>query len=785
MTNSVQFFLDKLPGEPGSQGRVFFLNNPDGTIRWIWPADLGRPEFLRFYNAGSFKARLFAMLIRMVFFLRMQRFFFSTAEALVPSCYGGKWALFTGTNGLSRKMVVYAENRFVKIPLGQWAAKALQNEASALDLLSRSNMQTFGHPQLLQSHPTFYEQSEVEGAVRTVVLPPAHLAIVSEIFEMNKAVGPYTGSDLDITTDQNLGRLAASSRMPHGLLKKLQHLQLSLHGLQRVETGAAHGDFTPWNMVQDTDGRFFVYDWESFSYGNPKGFDAFHFIMQQAILVDRKPWKVIYNTLESQLTGVNGLFATKEEMETYLKLYLLVHIPACMMQYTGMQHWHTQIYWMIDIWNAALDNLKTPMLDDRQQLILSLTDHLTQYQYAGIKIPHSAPETWSSASDIDLITYRKTIASLMDFCQAHPRVARMDIRGRSYMTGIFLWMEDGGTLALDLIRTLKRKSVVFMDAGSIIAGATPNHHGVKIASDSDHARYIAWFYGLNHSAVPQKYSHYAVHISRSKDSADRLLSSILTGDAAAHGQLNYILTESPQNQGFKKIINTITYLADTVRDFLRFDGMMITFSGVDGAGKSTIIDEITTRIQKSLRKEVVVLRHRPSVLPIISALKHGKARAEEISVSKLPRTGTNQSTFSSLVRFGYYYADYFFGQFYIYLKYVCRGKVVLYDRYYFDFINDSKRSNIVLPSGLVKLGYKLLIKPDLNYFLYADPEVILSRKQELDTETIQTLTKKYKALFAEFGNRYSGSRYIMVNNVVKEETLNNLLIEIKAKLTAA
>lgn len=373
----------------------------------------------------------------------------------------------------------------------------------------------------------------------------------------------------------------------------------------------------------------------------------------------------------------------------------------------------------------------------------------------------------------------------MDFCQAHPRVARMDIRGRSYMTGIFLWMEDGGTLALDLIRTLKRKSVVFMDAESIIAGATPNHHGVKIASDSDHARYIAWFYGLNHSAVPQKYSHYAVHISRSKDSADRLLSSILTGEAAAHGKLNYILTESPQNQGFKKIINTITYLADTVRDFLRFDGMMITFSGVDGAGKSTIIDEITTRIQKSLRKEVVVLRHRPSVLPIISALKHGKARAEEISVSKLPRTGTNQSTFSSLVRFGYYYADYFFGQFYIYLKYVCRGKVVLYDRYYFDFINDSKRSNIVLPSGLVKLGYKLLIKPDLNYFLYADPEVILSRKQELDTETIQTLTKKYKALFAEFGNRYSGSRYIMVNNVVKEETLNNLLIEIKAKLTAA
>ena len=79
----------------------------------------------------------------------------------------------------------------------------------------------------------------------------------------------------------------------------------------------------------------------------------------------------------------------------------------------------------------------------------------------------------------------------------------------------------------------------------------------------------------------------------------------------------------------------------------------------------------------------------------------------------------------------YYYVDYVLGQFYVYTKANLKGHILLYDRYYFDYIVDSKRANIVLPSGFVKGLYRLVFKPDLNFLLFADPDVILARKQEL------------------------------------------------------
>jgi thymidylate kinase len=169
-------------------------------------------------------------------------------------------------------------------------------------------------------------------------------------------------------------------------------------------------------------------------------------------------------------------------------------------------------------------------------------------------------------------------------------------------------------------------------------------------------------------------------------------------------------------------------------------GITVTFSGVDGAGKSTIIEEVRQTLQKKYRQKIVVLRHRPSLLPILSSVVHGKSEAEKRTREKLPRQGTNKSVVSSLFRFTYYYLDYLVGQYYIYFRYTLRGYTVLYDRYYFDFIIDSRRSNIVLPKGFMKWCYHFIFKPQVNVFLFASPEIIRSRKQELSQEDITSLT---------------------------------------------
>ena len=225
--------------------------------------------------------------------------------------------------------------------------------------------------------------------------------------------------------------------------------------------------------------------------------------------------------------------------------------------------------------------------------------------------------------------------------------------------------------------------------------------------------------------------------------------------------------------------NQLAYCWDNIRNMKPSAGYIITFSGVDGAGKTTIINKTKNFLEKNLRRKVVVLRHRPSVLPMLSAWKHGREAAEQMSANTMPRQGKNKSSISSLFRFVYYYTDYLLGQFYVQAKYVWRGNVVVYDRYYFDFINDSRRSNIDLPKPFTSWLYRLLVKPEINFFLYAPAETILKRKQEMDEASIKTLTADYLDLFESLSGRYKRSSYISISNIEMTETLSTVFEKIR------
>jgi len=198
---------------------------------------------------------------------------------------------------------------------------------------------------------------------------------------------------------------------------------------------------------------------------------------------------------------------------------------------------------------------------------------------------------------------------------------------------------------------------------------------------------------------------------------------------------------------------------------------MLTFSGVDGAGKSTILQEVKEMLQKKYRKKVVVIRHRPSMLPILSAWKYGKEEAERKCVESLPRQGKNKSLVSSFARFAYYYADYIVGQCLVYFKYTLRGYIVLYDRYYFDFIVDGKRSNININKSFIRNLYRFVYKPQLNIFLYASPDVILKRKKELSAKDITQLTDAYTSLFGKLGH---APQYMCIENIDKGKTMQTI-----------
>lgn len=203
-------------------------------------------------------------------------------------------------------------------------------------------------------------------------------------------------------------------------------------------------------------------------------------------------------------------------------------------------------------------------------------------------------------------------------------------------------------------------------------------------------------------------------------------------------------------------------------------GQVVTFSGVDGAGKTTLLNDLRTLLEEECNRKVVVLRHRPSLLPILSAWTKGKQAAEAQSMASLPRQGNNQSIVGSLLRFGYYFTDYLLGQCYVWGRYLLPGYTVIYDRYYFDFIVDGKRSNIALGERLPKWLYRFVAKPGLNVFLYADPAVIRQRKQEMPVDDIQQMTGRYRSLFGELASRFQG-QYLCIENNDRQQSLTTIV----------
>jgi thymidylate kinase len=304
---------------------------------------------------------------------------------------------------------------------------------------------------------------------------------------------------------------------------------------------------------------------------------------------------------------------------------------------------------------------------------------------------------------------------------------------------------------------------------------------LKIQNNEYGFLYIFLFYLLNGSSVNKKYQEYYMSLlkfdqeqildfinSRYELKIDKL-ETLFTFDETVYLQI--LKNINQENNQFIKIKNLLSYLQDFLINSKK--SKIITFSGVDGAGKTTILREFKELLEKKYRRNVVELRHRPSVLPILSAIKHGKKEAEKKTMEVLPRTGNNKSKLSSYIRFFYYLIDYILGQWIILFKHGLRGEIIIYDRYYFDFINDAKRTNIRLNENFIKFFYKFVFKPDMNIFLYAPPEVILSRKQEMDKESIVTLTKKYKTLFEELAQKKE-NQYISIENIDKEATMKTI-----------
>lgn len=426
------------------------------------------------------------------------------------------------------------------------------------------------------------------------------------------------------------------------------------------------------------------------------------------------------------------------------------------------------------------------MAKQREIFIRYFFEKIQPLNYAVMKFIYPSISQVPETSDLDVLIRKDDLKNCLEIIRSGSSISRIDIQRKSFITFVSIYFSDFSYLEIDFIHRFDRKGLVYMNAEDVLKYCSTTAENIKVCSLYHNFEYIVLFYLSNHSNVEEKYAQHFSSFSAEKRNAifahmqERFNLVIHTLDdfygyrESLWKKMKAKILKRDENGFIQRVVHAFNYVGDVWSDVTCSAGTTITFSGVDGAGKSTILEHTKNLLQNKYRRKIVVLRHRPSLFPILSAFRHGKSKAEKIASSNLPRQGKNRNRINSLFRFMYYYTDYLVGQLYVRLRYTLRGYTVLYDRYYFDFIIDARRSNISLNSSLIKNGYRFLFKPRVNVFLYEDSEIILNRKKELDAKDISSLTSQYMELFSELASRYRKHTYLTIRNSDLKNTLDKV-----------
>jgi thymidylate kinase len=425
------------------------------------------------------------------------------------------------------------------------------------------------------------------------------------------------------------------------------------------------------------------------------------------------------------------------------------------------------------------------MSDARTTFIKELFQSISTEHYLSVKYILDQPELLSLRSDLDLLMEEPLIAKVHHFCTKHPLVISLRKEQQQERTTIKLYLIDGGFLKLDLLRELCRKTLCYLPSENLYKYAIESN-GVKTYHPLHLFEHVVLYYFLNGSGIPNQYLAYFQDLPKAINSVllpyfnqkygtkFTYFEELTNASHTIKKQLIQQLKKLPENQLHQQLKRAASLVLSRCTGTCSSWGKIITFSGVDGAGKTTLLLDLKQRLVEQHDCKVIVLRHRPGLLPILSAWSYGKKGAEARSMAQLPRQGNNQHKLGSAIRFMYYFLDYLIGQWWVQLRYCSQGYIVIYDRYYFDFMADARRSNIQLSHFWPRQLYRFLLAPQLNVFLYADAEMILNRKQELEHATIEELTSSYKQLFTQLKQK-SGASYQLIKNEDQARSMKEIM----------
>lgn len=166
--------------------------------------------------------------------------------------------------------------------------------------------------------------------------------------------------------------------------------------------------------------------------------------------------------------------------------------------------------------------------------------------------------------------------------------------------------------------------------------------------------------------------------------------------------------------------------------------MLVVLYGPDGAGKSTLVDGLCRETEG-----VQVYHFSPLILPQRPVLHERHKRV----VTGRPYGARPWSPWLSSLKLLYYAFDFFIFRILIAARSLTSStaNVIVFDRYFLDFKYDKQRNRLNLSDEIIVFFYKIFVpKPDIEFYVLGDAEVISARKNEITVSEAEGLLKIYR-----------------------------------------
>ncbi len=416
-------------------------------------------------------------------------------------------------------------------------------------------------------------------------------------------------------------------------------------------------------------------------------------------------------------------------------------------------------------------------------LLKELFDYLNaEVRYAVLRNYEELPDA-NNSRDIDIMiprrefaVHRRNIVRIIGQLEYKIVTCLKSDRLVTYVCG----KREGGDVALvqlDFFFDTSVFGVELMPAERVVASRQFNGRVYHVSKEYEFLDKFMYNMAVGHG-YPEKYAQVRDEVGSSEAVASELRRTFGEGslekvEAMKSGKLlRKAFCQGLRRRPCAQAASVVKFLWSFTGNYLcSRTGFTIGFTGPDGSGKTTVIETLHSAISPVFSKAFTLYHSRPEILPNIGEVVHssGLAGAPDRDYQK-PHRGGKTSVLSSLMRLSYYSIDYIAGYF-LKVKPLTRiTQVVVFDRYYTDFIADSRRSRIHLGHKfLYSWGRVFIPSLDYNILLTADRDMILSRKRELDAEGIDRINSRLMYLATK------RDYYLVMNNGTPAEAVGRIL----------